>query len=62
MNNVGNNIRKSLLKKQDAMAKHNARRLEFAKTREKIIADIEETRKIWRHTMAQLPKTEFQEF
>ncbi len=62
MKNKGNNIREILQKRLDAMAKHNARRLEFAKTRERNIADIEEARKIWRDTMAQLPKTEFQEF
>jgi hypothetical protein len=62
MNNVGDNIRESLQKRIDATAKQNARRLEFVKTRERIIADIEEARKIWKDTMAQLPKTEFQEF
>ena len=62
MKNKENNIRKCLQKSIDAITKHTARRQEFAKTRERNIADIEEARKIWRDTMAQLPKTEFQEF
>jgi len=59
MKNLGNNISESLQKRIDAMAKQNARRLEFANKKEKIIADIEEAGKIWRDTMDQLPKTEF---
>ena len=62
MNNARNNIRKGLLKSLEAMQKHQAHKQEFAKTREKIIEDIVEARKIWRDTLAQLPKTEFQEF
>ena len=62
MKNKGNNFSESLQKRVDAIAKHNARRREFVKTKERIIADIEDTRKIWIDTMAQLPKTEFQEF
>ena len=59
MKNLGNNISESLQKRIDAMAKQNARRLEFVNKKEKIIADIEEAGKIWRDTMDQLPKTEF---
>jgi hypothetical protein len=62
MKNKGNNFSESLQKRIDAMAKHNVRRREFVKTKEKIIADIEEAKKIWRDTMDQLPKPEFQEF
>ncbi len=62
MNNAGNNIRKSLLKRQEAMAKHIARKEEFVNKRERIIQDVEEARNIWKKTMEQLPKTEFQEF
>ena len=62
MDNAVNNIRKGLLKRQEAMAKHNARKEEFVKAREMIIQEIEEARNIWKKTMEQLPKTEFQEF
>jgi hypothetical protein len=62
MKNAENIIRESLQKRSSALAKNNARRQEFAKTRQNIITDIEEARKIWRDTMGQLPKTEFQEF
>ena len=62
IDNAVNNIRKGLLKRQEAMAKHHARKEEFVKAREMIIQDIEEARNIWEKTMEQLPKTEFQEF
>jgi len=59
MNNAGNNIRNSLLKRQEAMARHNARKEEFMKERERIIQDIEEARNIWENTLELLPKQEF---
>ena len=62
MDNARNNIRKGLLKRTEAMEKHQVHKQEFVKRREKIIADIEEARKIWKDTMAQVPKTGFQEF
>jgi len=62
MKNKGNNFNECLQKRIDVIAKQNARRREFVKKRERVISDIEGARKIWRDTMAQLPKTEFQEF
>ncbi len=62
IDNAVNNMRKGLLKRQEAMAKHHARKEEFANKRERIIQYIEEARNIWIKTMEQLPKTEFQEF
>jgi histone H3/H4 len=62
MDNAVNNIRKGLLKRLELMAKHNARKEEFVKARERIIQDIEEARNIWEKTMNELPKTEFQKF
>ena len=59
MKNKRNNFSGSLQKRTDEIAKLNARRREVVKKREGIIADIEEARKIWIDTMAQLPKTEF---
>lgn len=62
MDNAVNNIRKSLLKRLEALAKHHARKEEFVKARKRIIQDIEVARNIWTKTLEQLPKTEFQEF
>ena len=62
MKNKGNNFNECLQKRIDVIAKQNARRREFVKKRERVISVIEGARKIWRDTMAQLPKTEFQEF
>jgi hypothetical protein len=62
MDNAINNMRKGLLKRLEAMAKHQARKEDFVNKREMIIQDIEEARNIWEKTMDQLPKTEFQKF
>jgi len=62
MDNVVNNIRKGLLKRQEAINRHNTRKEAFLKARERIIKNIEEARDIWKKTLEQLPKTEFQEF
>ncbi len=59
MNNAGYNIRRSLLKRQESMAKHIARKEEFVNKRKMIIQDIEEARTIWKNTLDQLPKSEF---
>ncbi|MFA4853190.1 MAG: hypothetical protein WC599_11780 [Bacteroidales bacterium] len=59
IDNAVNNMRKGLLKRLEAMAKHNARKEEFAKEREEILQEIEEARTIWIKTMEQLPKQEF---
>lgn len=59
MNNSGNTIREGLIKRVEAMAKHNARKDEFVKTRARMIQDIEEARRIWKLTLEQLPKQEF---
>lgn len=59
MSNAGCNIRRSLLKRQEAMAKHIARKEEFVNKREMKMQDIEEARTIWKNTLEQLPKSEF---
>ena len=59
MNNTVNTIREGLMKRVEAMAKHNARKEEFVKTRARMIQDIEEAGNIWKKTMEQLPKQEF---
>jgi hypothetical protein len=59
MNNAGNNIRKSLLKRQKALDKFKVRKENFLLAKEKIIKDIEEARSIWRKTMEQIPNQPF---
>jgi hypothetical protein len=59
MNNVGNNIRKSLLKSQDALNGFKAKRKAFFLAKEEIIKEIEEAREIWKNTLDQLPNQEF---
>ena len=60
MNNPGFNIKKSLLKRQEAFIKFNTRKSEFLAVKEQIIKDIEEARIIYLATMSQLPKSEFE--
>jgi hypothetical protein len=59
MDNAVNNMRKGLLKRLEAMAKHQARKEDFVNKREMIIQDIEEARKIWKKTLAQIDNQEF---
>ncbi len=59
IDNAVNNMRKGLLKRQEAMAKHHARKEEFVNKREMKMQDIEEARTIWKNTLEQLPKSEF---
>ncbi|MEI6089164.1 MAG: hypothetical protein WCR42_01815 [bacterium] len=54
-----NKIRNSLVKRLEALEKHNARKKEFFIQKERIEQDIEEARNIWISTMNQLPKKEF---
>jgi hypothetical protein len=53
------NIRKSLLKRQEAMNKFNVRKESFLQIREQTRNEIEEARKILASTMEQLPKNHF---
>jgi len=59
MSSTRDNIRKCLLKRQEALDRFNARKESFLQTREQIRNEIEETRKIWANTMEQLPKNHF---
>jgi len=59
MNNAENNIRKGLLKRQEAMEKHIARKKAFLVAKKQLIKDIEQVRIIWNNTLDQLPKSEF---
>jgi hypothetical protein len=58
-NNTLAQIRKSLLKKQEALVKSQARKEAFLLPKKQITHDIEEARIIWRNTMEQLPNHEF---
>ena len=59
MDNIGDNIRRSLQKRQVALNKFIAMRESFFQTREQTKNDIEEARRIMADTMAQLPENEF---
>lgn len=59
MSNIGNKIRNSLLKRQEANDKFKARKDSFLLAKEQITKDIEEAGNIWRNTLKQLPKREF---
>lgn len=59
MNNIGDNIRRSLQKRQVALNKFIAMRESFSQTREQTKNDIEEARRIMADTMGQLPENEF---
>jgi hypothetical protein len=62
MNNIENNISKSLLKRLEALEKHRDRKQKFIRSRKVIIQNIEEARIIWKNTLEQLTKTEFRDF
>jgi cytochrome c-type biogenesis protein CcmH/NrfG len=59
MSNTGDQIRKSLLKRQEALEKFKVRKESFLHFREQTKKDIEEAREIWAKTLEQLPKQEF---
>ena len=55
MKNLGNNIRKSLLKRQKAITGFKTKKDTFLTLKNDITIDIEKARNIWRHTLEQLP-------
>lgn len=59
MENVGMKIRKSLLKRQQALKKFNENKETFLLAKKRITNDIEEARAIWKTTMDQLPNLPF---
>ena len=59
MNNPGNNIRNSLLKRQEALNRFKTRKEAFLIAKEQITKDIEEARTIWKTTLEQLPNQPF---
>jgi enoyl reductase-like protein len=61
MTKAGDNIRKSILKRQKAIDNFIAQKEAFTATRNQIIKDIEEARTIWINTVDQLPEKEFKQ-
>ena len=59
MKNIGTNIKRSLLKQQEALERFKSRREDFLIAKEQITKEIEEAGKIWKNTLKQLPKQEF---
>ena len=55
MNNTGDTIRRSLLKRQDALNKFKAKNEAFFMTKKQILKEIEEAKTIWERTIEQLP-------
>jgi len=61
MNNVGNILRKSLLKRQDSINNFKMKKEAFLRQKEQIVKDIEEARSLWKKTIEQLPDQEFRQ-
>jgi len=59
MKDVGNNIKRSLLKRKEALNKFVKRKEDFLLAKKVIMNDIEEAREIWISTLEQLPNREF---
>ncbi len=47
------------MKQQEALQRFNSRREDFLIAKEQILKEIEEAGKIWKNTLKQLPKQEF---
>jgi len=60
MDNTLNKIRKSFLKRQDAINSYNAQKKAFFISKEQIIKDLKEAKSIWTETKCILHKTEFE--
>ena len=60
MDNVGNNIKRSLQKRQDALNKFHAKKDAFLLAQEQIKKDIEEARDIWENTIKPITINNFQ--
>ena len=59
-NTTTDKIRKSLVKRQEALSRFKERREAYKLSKEMIIRDIEEARAIWISTLEQLPNQEFE--
>ena len=61
MKNITAKIHNSLLKREEAINRYNARREAFLAAKEQITGEFEEARKIWLETLEQLPLQEFKD-
>lgn len=59
MKNPGENMKRSLVKYQNALSSFIVRREEFILTRNQTLFEIDKAKTIWFETMNQLPKKEF---
>ena len=59
MKNAGDSIKRSIQKRQEAIERFQAKRIEFLIAKEQITKDIEEARIIWQNTLKQLPVRTF---
>ena len=59
MKNAAESIRKSIIKRQEAIEKFHTKRREFLAAKEGITKDIAEARTIWETALKQLPNLPF---
>jgi len=59
MDSALTNIRKSLIKREEALLRFKAMRASFILSRAEILKDIEQARAIWEITLTELPKRGF---
>ena len=59
MRDVGDNMKKSLLKQQEALNRFRARKDAFLLAKEQLTKEFEEARNLWISTVDQLPNREF---
>ena len=59
MKNAAESIRKSIIKRQEAIDKFHAKRREFLAAKEGITKEIAEARIIWETALKQLPNLPF---
>jgi hypothetical protein len=59
MSATGDSVRRSLVKRQEAVRRFRIRREDFLLEKKRITKDIEEAREIWKKTLEQLPDHDF---
>jgi len=59
MKDVGDNIRRSLRKRQEALTKYVKRKEDFLFAKEHIMKEIEKASNLWKKTMEQMSNREF---
>jgi hypothetical protein len=59
MSKIGDKLRMSLQKREDALNRFKTREKEFHQSKKEILRDIEEARTIWLKTLEQIPNPDF---